>query len=147
MTTEEVTDVNLSAEVESDPAQQEVEGTQSAETLNTDSQDNELPESIPYERFKEVNDKSKAYKEQLDEYESKKELLEIYGNFDRRLKEDPEKALEELREFVLKESESDEVAEGVDTVEGDDKIAQLTNKLNALENNLVQREDRDWETL
>jgi hypothetical protein len=55
-------------------SQGQVEGTPSAETSNTEK----VPESVPYGRFKEVNEEKNSLKEQLESQAARAEALQRY---------------------------------------------------------------------
>lgn len=76
------------AEVKTDGAVQHQQTAQpSPATLNpTEPQPNQ---HVPYERFKEVNESAKQYKERLAAYEAKKQVYTVYEQLDEALKNDP----------------------------------------------------------
>jgi uncharacterized protein YktA (UPF0223 family) len=72
----------------------------SAETLNTVGEEKELPKSIPYDRFKEVNDRLRAIEKEYEEYVKNKELYEVYKQFDSILEQNPQ-LLESIKNAIL----------------------------------------------
>ena len=62
------------------------QGVQSDGTLNTDQR---TPESIPYARFKEVNDKFRALESEYAPYKEKQDLYKTYEHFDQVLSSNP----------------------------------------------------------
>jgi len=72
----------------------------SAETLNTVGEEKELPKSIPYERFKEVNDRLRTIEKEYEEYAKNKELYEVYKQFDSILEQNPQ-LLESIKNAIL----------------------------------------------
>ncbi len=74
------------AQGQTGPTQGVSEGGQSAGTLNTER----LPDSIPYARFKEVNDKLRAVEQEYTPYKEKADLYKTYEQFDSILSQRPE---------------------------------------------------------
>ena len=87
---EEFNDVTAESSAAQDaPAESSTasEGQKSEETLNADN----VPESVPYSRFKEVNDAKREYEEKLKSFEGiNPELYQAYSQFDQVLSEQPE---------------------------------------------------------
>lgn len=67
--------------------QGDVQGAQPAGALNTDTA---LPQTIPYARFKEINDAKNALEEKYKPFDGKAELLQTYEQFDQLLNGRPE---------------------------------------------------------
>lgn len=82
-TTEQTANVNTSEASATSEKMSNSQGTDGAETVG---------KAIPYERFKEVNDKYKSLSTELEEYRSKAELLD-------KLQSDPDLARTVLKNF------------------------------------------------
>lgn len=81
----EQTQVEAGSESSTEQQDQEQDSQESTETLN--QVENDVPKSIPYERFKEVNDKYKTTEERLKSYEEKEQLFEAATLLDQKLQE------------------------------------------------------------
>lgn len=80
-------------------AQQKTSFEQSAGTLKADvNQEGRTPESIPYTRFKEINDKYKEVNEKLQGYESS-DSYKAYQQFSQAIEANPQLA-HQLREAI-----------------------------------------------
>jgi hypothetical protein len=77
-------DVNEEAapQVDSQPSPEpeQTADDQSTQTLNEDTSGGQTPEHIPYERFKEVNDKYKSQSEMLEGFEELKKQIQSSDN-------------------------------------------------------------------
>lgn len=81
-------DVNMNAgsvDAQSASENQSAQTQQPAEALNTGIEER-IPSHIPYERFKEVNEQLKGWKQ----YEGKQELIDSYVKFDEFLSGNPQ---------------------------------------------------------
>lgn len=114
-----------------DSPEQPAADQQTAESLNTEGQESKLPEHIPYERFKEVNEAKKALEERLsglgDDFDP--QLYKSYADFDKLLVEKPE--LYEKVRSVLEGSNQNEQGQV-------DPMQTLTKEIEGLKASQVQ---------
>lgn len=102
-------DVNSQLDsVESTESQEQVnvddQVTEPAEALNTEGNENRLPEHVPYSRFKEINDKYREYSEKLKSFEERENLYKIVEQFNDTLEKDPE--LQKSVQEALRQSQA-----------------------------------------
>lgn len=106
MSLEQGADVNTGAETSVDTSSvSESQSTAtttsaSAETKNTDTSDVVEGQHVPYDRFKEVNEKYKTAAQELENYKSKAEIYKAYEELDNAMQMSPE-LNEKVNEIIV----------------------------------------------
>ncbi len=111
-----------------------------ADPLNTE--EGKAPETIPYSRFKEINDAKKSLEEKLGKYSPYEQMDEI-------LQKNPELYAEVEKTFKgYAERIGKTQGQPQGQSQGDDKVAFLENKLKAMEFNEIRKEYKSsWNDL
>lgn len=115
----------------------------SAETKNTDNDlDVKEGKPIPYDRFREINEKRKAAEAKLKEYESKAEKFKNYEQLDSAMVKDPvlNKSINKIINLyntgkLTEEEKAEKIDEAIDASKDryEEKIAKIEDRLNKSE--------------